>query len=288
MNSTARLSIIGASALALLILIPFLLESVGTGQIKVATKFGKVTGQQLSEGLHFPVNPILSWDNFNTLERSILFEGIGVPAVDQMEASMDISVQFRLLPDQVVHVRRTTGDEDRLLNVHFLPNARGVLRDAGRSTKNVEAFFDDTKITEYRLTAKNTLNERLVPEGIEVLDVIVRNVTLPQVITTAIETKKKREQEVQEQQAKLETQKLVAEETVQLAQADRDSAILNAEAKKTRANARAYEIAQIQRELAKSPNFIKLVQAEQWDGKLPTFMGSGVVPFLDITDASTP
>lgn len=268
------------------------IETVSTGHYAVATRFGDVTGQQLAPGFHL-TNPILSWDHFNTLQRTITFDDIEVPAADQQKAIMDVSVQYAIRPDAVVNLRRDTGTEDQAVEVHFLPYTRGALRDAGRSTKRVEDFFASETVEKYESVAMQEIQSVIGPLGFEVTAVIVRDVDLPPVIAQAIEAKKQREQEVEKERAtllqvELQTQQRVKEAqadkeaTIKRAEAEKESAALKAEAVRIAAEAEAFKIDRLQRELSKSPNYVELVKAERWNGALPQFAGGGAIPFLSI------
>lgn len=56
------------------------------------------------------------------------------------------------------------------------------------------------------------------------------------------------------------------------------------EAKKIRelADAEAYKIDEINKQLSKSPNYIELVKAQQWNGVLPVYAGGDNVPMIDL------
>lgn len=284
MNSK-RIATTGVSIVALFILAMFSFETVPTGEVKVGTKFGRVVeGAALTSGFHFPVNPILSWDRFDIKERTELFRDILVPAADQQKATMDVSVQFSINPASVENMRANTGVEAQAISVHFDPIVRGALRDAGRSTPRVEDFYDDAKIASYTVEALTTLSAELAPKGFVVTDVIVRDVDLPQVIKTAIEAKKKREQEVEQQRAELARVDLEAQQKVVQANSDLEAAKLHADAVRVKADADAHKIKVLQAQLARSPQYIELVRAERWDGVLPRFTGGGAVPFINIGD----
>lgn len=268
--------------LTMIMVLMFALEKVNPGYEAVGVRFGKVTGKVLDPGLHL-VNPLVDWDHFNTLQRTALFDQIQVPASDQQTATMDVSIQFRILPGAPLVLRKDTGVQKQVESVHFVPIVRGALRDAGRSTKRVEDFFNEQAITKYRSTAMQIITQELEPRGFEISDVIVRDVRLPEVITAAIQSKKQREQEVEKERAELERVALAAQQKVRQAQADKDAALEKAEAIKTLANAEAYKIEKLQQQLAKSPNYVELVKAEKWNGSLPKFTG-GVIPFLNVAE----
>ncbi len=273
-----KLALGGILLLVFTFVVVAMIETVGTGYEAVGTRFGHVTGDSLSPGFHM-VNPILSWDHFNTQHRTALFEGIQVPAADQQKATMDVSVQFRIMPGSPVNLRRETGVEKQILAVHFYPNARGILRDAGRSTEKVEMFYDDVKINEYMTEAMTQLTVALSPYGIEVSDVIVRDVSLPKIIADAIVAKKQREQEVERERAELDRIALEAQQVIKVAEANLEAERLNAEAVKVLATAEAFAIQQVTERL--TDEYVSYIKAQRWDGAVPKFSG-GAIPLINL------
>jgi regulator of protease activity HflC (stomatin/prohibitin superfamily) len=276
-----KLAFGGVFAIFALVVLMAMVETVSTGHEAVGTRFGKVTGDVLEPGFHM-VNPILSWDHFNTLQRTELFEQIQVPAADQQKATMDISVQYNIIPGAPVELRKTTGVEKQVLSVHFAPNVRGILRDAGRSTEKVEMFYDDAKIESYRVEAMAQLTAALEEKGILVTDVIVRDVSLPQIIATAIEAKKQREQEVERERAELDRIALEAQQVTKRAEANYEAEKMNAKAVRVKAEAEAFAIQQVTARL--TPQYVDYIKANAWNGALPRFTGGGAVPFINLDD----
>ena len=171
------------------------LEVVATGHEAVGTLFGRVAGDALPAGIHL-VNPLKAWTHYSTLTQTTLFEAVQVPAQDQQKASMDISVQWRLAGGKTKLMRAETGNQQDVFRVHFIPNSRSALRDAGRETEKVEDFYDQIKIDAYRLDALAVLQRDIAGFGIDVIDVLVRDVSLPPMIAQAVELKKQREHSV--------------------------------------------------------------------------------------------
>lgn len=274
------LSMAGVTFIAVLIGLCASYETVEPGYEAVGIRFGEVTGEVLGPGLHV-VNPVISWDHFSTLYNSTTFEGIEVPAADQQTATMDVSVQWRIAPGAPVTLREDTGDFQRVFDVHFVPTARGALRDAGRATKRVEDFYSEEKILAYRSAALEQLRKILSPKGIEISDVIVRKVSLPNLIQEAITAKKEREQQVERERAELDRVRLVAQQQVAKADANLEASERDAKAVKIKAEAEAYKIEKLQEQLRQSPNYVELVKAERWNGTLPQVVGESM-PLLDL------
>lgn len=267
-----KLGLAGVVFVLGLFVLSAMIETVDTGHEAVGTRFGKVTGDILEPGFHL-VNPLLKWDHFNVFNSTMLFETIAIPAADQQKATMDISIQVRLLPGAALALRESTGDESRVWQTHFYPNARGILRDAGRNMPKVEMFYDAVRIEAYQSTAIDSLTTALGPLGFEITDVIVRDVSLPSVIADAIVAKKQREQEVEKERAELERVGLAAQKVEKQAIANLAAAKLDAQAVRVAASAEAFAIQQKTEQL--SPEYISYIKASRWDGAVPKFQGVG-------------
>ncbi len=274
------MSTAGAIILALIVTFFNMIESVKTGYEAVGTRFGKVTGDVLGEGIHI-VDPLKSWTHYSTLKQTTLFKQVEIPAKDQQKATIDISVQWRLKPGFAKKMKSETGNEKEMFNIHFIPNARAAFRDAGRTIVKVEMFYDDLKIAEYKAAAIEVMRENLDHVGIEVFDVLVRDVSLPPNIAAVIESKKTREQEVEREKAELEKIKLTAQQKVVQAQADLDASRLDAQATMVRAEAEAFAIQKVTQSLNR--DYVTYVGVQAWDGKVPMYSSGGdIIPFLQV------
>ena len=81
----------------LLVLVgPVLLRCVKTvdpGYVSVATFFGEVQKETYGPGLHFPVNPLLSFTEFDVRNKEHK-ERIGVPSQDQLKEQRENRCSF--------------------------------------------------------------------------------------------------------------------------------------------------------------------------------------------------
>ena len=87
---------------------------------------------------------------------------------------------------------------------------------------------------------------------------MVRDINLPPFITRAIEKKKEREQEVEQQKAELERFRTEQQQIIAEAQAKRDAAELDAEQRTILADAQAYEITKLNEAIAQNPAYVQL------------------------------
>ncbi|MEO0420803.1 MAG: SPFH domain-containing protein [Pseudomonadota bacterium] len=251
-------------ALVLILVLSFgsrLVKTVEPGHVAVATLFGKVQDTRYGEGLHVPVNPLYEWHDYDAREKTHK-ERANVPSQDQLQTSLEVSVQYRINAAMAPTILRDTGTAADAVEVHLTPKLRSLLREQGKSIVRAEDFFQEQ--TQERLQGNLLLGMKdyLEPKGIDVEAVLIRDITLPPFITKAIEAKKEREQEVEKQKAELERFRTEQEQKVAAAQAERQAAEEEANRKRILADAQAYEIEQINRAIAQNPAYVQLQAME--------------------------
>lgn len=235
--------------------------SVPAGHVAVATLFGKVKTETYAEGLTFPVNPLLKFHLFDAREKTHK-EKAQVPSQDQLQTSIDVSVQYRLNGEMASKILQETGNIDNMLHVQLIPKLRSLLREQGKSIKRAEDFFSEQTQTNLQNDLTAGLADYLQPKGIIVSAVLIRDISLPPFITKAIEAKKEREQEVEKQKAELERFRTEQQQLVAQAEAERNAAEQEAEKRRLLADAQAYEIEKINEAIGSNPNYVKLQSLE--------------------------
>jgi len=236
------------------------IKTVDVGHVSVATLFGKVQEQSFGEGLHI-VNPLYAWHDFDVREKTHK-EQAQVPSQDQLQTSIDVSVQYRLDGANVSTMLKTTGDMKQLIAVQLVPKLRSLLREQGKTIKRAEDFFLEETQDKLQTAILIGLQEYLEPKGVVVSAVLIRDITLPAFITRAIESKKEREQEVEKQKAELERFRTEQQQLVAQAEAERHAAEELAKQKIILADAQAYEIEKINTAIGNNPSYIKLQALE--------------------------
>lgn len=260
----------------------FFIIQVPAGHVKVGVLFGKVQDQYYTEGLHFPVNPLISWNEIDVREKTLKVEKVGIPAEDKLISHFDVSIQYRLTASMMPDAKRNIGTPQDIMDVHIIPKVRSILREQGKSVKQSQDFFLEHVQQNLQATLMSGLNAYLNSKGVTVSGVLIRDVELPPVIVTAINETKKREQEVLKQQAELDRFTTEQEQKVAQATAEFEAAKLEAQKIKELADAESYKIDQINRQLAKSPHYVELIKAEKWNGHLPQYTGGENIPMIDL------
>jgi regulator of protease activity HflC (stomatin/prohibitin superfamily) len=232
-------------------------KSIPAGHVGVSTLFGRVNADTYAEGLHFPVNPFYRWHEYDARQKTHK-ETSAVPSQDQLSTELDVSIQYRIIGAMAPKILSDTGRAEDAVQVHLVPKLRSVLREQAKGIKRAEDFFLEATQARLQESLRTELQHYLAPKGIEITDVLIRDIRLPAFIIQAIQEKKTREQEAQKQVAELERYKTEQQEKVVQAEAEKLAA--SAEAEKTRmlADAKAYEIEKISKAIADSPGYIQL------------------------------
>ncbi|MBN2063884.1 MAG: hypothetical protein JW745_03700 [Sedimentisphaerales bacterium] len=232
-------------------------KTVPPGHVGVATLFGEVQSNVFPEGLNFPVNPLYEWVLYDARQKSHQ-EQAAVPSQDQLRTQVDVSVQYRIDGSKAPLILKETGTAAQVMEVHLIPKVRSLLREQGKKVKRAEDFFSDEMQDMFQKTLTEELSEYLLTKGIIVEQVLLRDIKLPDFILRAIESKKEREQEVEKQKAELERYQTEQQQVVVKAKAENEAAEMEAQRRKLLADAKAYEIQQINEAIKNNPAYIQL------------------------------
>jgi regulator of protease activity HflC (stomatin/prohibitin superfamily) len=255
------LGILGFFGLVLLWFASSLYQKVPAGYVGVATLFGEVQEDPYDEGLHIPVNPFYEWYFYDVRQKSHLEEA-NVPSQDQLQTKIQVSVQFQLSGKNAPRILQETGQAADVLRVHIVPKLRSLLREQGKTIKRAEDFFLEETQQNMQASLLEGLKDYLIPKGVNVGAVLIRDISLPPFIIKAIESKKEREQEVEKQKAELERFRTEQQQKVALAKAESEAAKEEALKKRVLADAQAYEIEKINDAIGSNSNYVKLQALE--------------------------
>lgn len=217
------------------------------------------------------------------------FKDLAAYSRDQQPADFDVSVNWRIDPSKIEEVYRTYRDAEGLQSRLVIPR----VNDATKSvfgTYNASTVIQDRGRfgTEVQMMVKQAL------EGTTVIveSVQVENIDFSDAYEKSVEQRMLAEVEVQRIKQNAERERVTAEITVTRAKAEADSKLALAKAEadaiKLRGSAEADAIKARGAALRDNPSLIELVQAERWDGKLPSTMLPGsALPMVSIGAAGT-
>lgn len=256
-----KLASIAIVALLVLMFGQRFFHSVPAGHVGVAVLFGEVQDEPYPEGLNI-VNPLLTWIDMDVRQDSFKISQLDMPTRDQLLSKVDLSIQWRLDASQAPFIYRDTGDKERIVQVHLHPQARSLIRELGTKITRAEDLFKDEVRDDLAQSLTAGLMEALGSKGIIIDSVLLRNINLPPVLAEAISRKKEREQEVERERAELERVKLEQEQGVAQAEASRRAAEEDSKRIRILADAKAYEIAAINKAASGNVAYIQLQSLE--------------------------
>ena len=256
-----RLGIVGVVVMIVLVFGGRFLKTVPPGHVGVAALFGEVMPNEYGEGLHIPVNPFYNWVLFD-VRMTTLKESAQVPTRDQLQTKIDLSVQWRIDGKRAPEILQNTGDVQRVINVQLIPFLRSLVREEGSKVARAEDFFLEETREKLENGLLDRMRDELLPKGLVIGNVLIRDINLPTVLSKAIEQKKEREQAVERQKAELERFKQEQQQKVAQANAQLEAAQAEAEQIRVLASAKADEIRLINDAIAKNPAYIQLQSLE--------------------------
>ena len=216
-----RVGTVAAAVAAVLVMTLLAFGFNRVDEFEVAVKRNPLTGavgdRPYSQGLYHSI--LRSWTNYPLREIQYPREGqserLTALTSDQLQIAVDAAFRYRLVPDSVVRLYLTVGEESQVRS--FVYNTyRSATRDA-----IAEMTASDILSTERAGIAgriSELMTERLGPRGVEITDFFVREVVPPETIRAAIEEKLAREQQVQV--AEFQTQVVVEQANQKRAEAE--------------------------------------------------------------------
>ncbi len=233
--------------------------AIQPGEVGVKILFGQVQEGTLPSGLHV-VNPLLDIERFdirtqNYTMSSVHDEGdqqgddaIRVLTADGLEVIIDLTVLYRVLPDRTPEILKKIGPQYKSVVVR--PITRTKIRDNAVYYDAVSLY--STKRDEFQNRIFNDISKLFKTRGLDLEQLLVRNITLPNSVKQTIESKINAEQESQKMQFVLSKEKQEAERKRVEAQGIADYQKIVSSTLSP--NQLQYEMIKAQKELATSPN----------------------------------
>lgn len=252
-------------------------RQIDAGHVGVQKIFGKVQDNVLYEGLSI-VNPLaevieISTQTQNYTMSSVTDEGqqkgddaIRVLAADGLEVTIDMTVLYRVLPQDAPKIIREIGEnfEDKVVR----PLTRTRVRDNAVAFSAVELY--STKREAFQTNIKTSIEKDFRDRGLVLEQLLVRNITLPASVKESIERKITAIQDAQRMEYVLEKGKQEAELKRVEARGVADAQQILSSALSDKVL--QYEMIKAQRELANSQNSKIIIMG---GGKgLPLILGS--------------
>ena len=209
---------LGGAGLLLVGLAMSTVVQVGAGQVGVQTLFGKVENQVLPPGLSV-VNPLVEVTRFDTRTQNYTMsavrtegqqtgdDAIRVLSADGLEVVIDLTVLYHVVPAQAPRILSTIGVDYQDKIVRAISRTR--IRDNAVYYDAVALY--STRRDEFQTRILNSIEKDFRANGLQLDQLLIRNIQLPQSVRASIESKISAEQDAQKMQFVLQKEKQEAE-----------------------------------------------------------------------------
>lgn len=191
---------------------------IDRGEVGVQVLFGKVQNEVLESGLHI-INPAEEVDTLSVQVQNYTMsskdsegqvrgdDAIRVLSSDGLEVTIDLSVLYKINPDKAPFILQNIGPnyEDKIVR----PVTRTAIRDNAVNYQAVDLY--STKREEFQAKINQTITQNFEKNGLEVQQILVRNISLPASVKASIESKINAEQDAQKMQFVLQKERQEAD-----------------------------------------------------------------------------
>ncbi len=191
---------------------------VDAGQVGVKKMFGKIQNDVLESGLHF-INPLYEVEKIDVKTLNYTMSGvhnegdkagddaIKVLTADGLEVTIDLTVLFRVNKTEAPKLLKETGVDFQEKIVR--PISRTKIRDNAVYYDAISLY--STKRDEFQARIYKSIEDEFTKRGLQLENLLVRNITLPASVKAVIEQKINAEQDAQKMQFVLLKEKQEAE-----------------------------------------------------------------------------
>jgi len=259
--------------------------TVSEGHVGIVTRFSKAIAA-VDPGPHVKIPFIDGVVHFDVRQRRNI-ENMSAATENQLPITAEVSINWTIHKGAAFDIFVNYGGlqqfETRILDPKFRQATKAAL----------SRYRADQLIRERDLAAADiqaAMADLMESFPVEVNSPQIENIVLPEQYLTAVMSKEQARENAAKEQHVLNQQKLIAQQAVQTAEAERDAQIARADGKayQTRTEAAADADAQLLRAtaeaaglekiagaLAENPKLIEYEQVKKWAGQVPTTVLGG-------------
>jgi regulator of protease activity HflC (stomatin/prohibitin superfamily) len=178
---------------------------ISAGHVGVKVLFGRVYEEALPAGFHL-INPLLSIQEMSVRTQELTEQAV-VPSKEGLTVNLDTTLLFSLIPEKASEVYRTIGPD--YVRVVVEPQFRSVIRGATAAYEAKALYTSEREVMASEMIKH--LEPLLAPRGVRVEKILLRSMTLPPILSQAIEKKLEAEQQSEQMRFILDREKQEAE-----------------------------------------------------------------------------
>ena len=260
-KKAGKIAVIAVIAVALIIVLFNCFSIVNEGFIGVKYTFGKITQDNLAPGLNFCIPFIEEIRQVDTREQIYSVTDDAYTSDTQTVQSLQLKLNYR----------------------YDSAKPKLLVQNVAKISKNEIGKVKAEELVQSRADVQQTIQQELTntlaPSGIIVVSFAIENLAFDEAFETSIQAKVIAAQDALKMENKTKEKEEEAKQVVIAAQAKADST-------KLEADAQAYAIQAVQKQLETSPNYIDYMKINNWNGQLPQIIGDGVNPFVNLDSSA--
>lgn len=256
---------------------------VGAGERGVLLEWGAVQEVIYNEGFHWKI-PIYQKVVKMDVKTQRMEGQASAASKDLQDVATTVVLNYHLDAAKTQRIYQTLRKDYEVRIID--PSIQEVV-------KAVTAQYNAEELITQRPLVKNDIRERLteklVSYHVVVEDISITNFQFSEAFSGAIEAKQVAEQNALRAERVIKEKEALAQQQIAVAEGDRQSRILRAqgEAEEILLHARARAEALRLQKQEITPELNKFKAIEKWDGTMPMYVGSGIVPFIELDTAQT-
>lgn len=250
-------------------------QELGPGRYWIGVNEELYLFPTFSQNYTWTAEPIDEDGNGSISDSEKLDESISFQTVEGMVVNADVGISYTVDPTKVsVLFTKFRKGIDEITDGYI----RNMVRDALVSAaggRPIETVYGAEKAA-LMVEVEKRVREQVEPFGIRVERLYwAGQMRLPQTVIDAINAKIQATQFAAQRANEVAAAKAEADKAIEAARGEAESTLL-------RANAEAQAIKVKGDALAENPKLIELSAIEKWNGTMPTFVGGGAMPFVQV------
>lgn len=211
---------------------------VDAGTYKVQTFLGEVNDVPYSEGFHFPVNPMSSFDTYDTRNQRYEISALNIPTQDRFNSTGNVTVLYRIEGDKTPYIKQNYGTSQEYIDKTMRQHLRSVIRDEGRKLHDSRSLAQSDNVSTMQENTRTRLTQALDGTGIIVQEVLIQDIEFdPRIAKQILDT-----QERIQQEERKKSEERIARTNAEI---QKQQAVGEANKKREAADAEAYQLTKV-------------------------------------------
>ncbi|MEM7952689.1 SPFH domain-containing protein [Morganella morganii] len=194
---------------------------VQDGSVKVGTFLGKVNPVAYDAGLHFPINPFMTFDTYSTKDIRVSLKELRVPSQDKLKSIVDITVMLQFDGAKAPILRINGGTESEALDKYVRQKLISTILEFGKDVANAQDLYTADTQRKLQESIRDAIQGYASPYGYTIKEIMIQDITLPEVVQEQVVNTKMRQEQINQAKAEAEKERELAQKKVVIAQAER-------------------------------------------------------------------